>query len=212
MHTLPSSLCYSLSWPYQQSTVSDLIIMPHHCCGIIKKCCTHHWGVPTSFKLQHQLKLIPSAAHSVLCGILLIPYKRHHITSFFSSFNDQNRVRIYSNPLLTIEEDQHHSNNHINWNLPHQQFIQCYVEYLWYYRRDIRSPVCSHYISITVEYVFISFLKGNIIYLFFILSPPHQDTLYQINLSSPATINTYFCSFTLPTSLNVYHKIVHQKT
>ena len=55
LHNLPSSLRYYPSWPHRQSIMSDLLIIPHHCCGILQKSCTHHWGEPTSFKLPHQL-------------------------------------------------------------------------------------------------------------------------------------------------------------
>ena len=125
-------------------------------------------------------------------GILPIRYKRHQITSLFSSFIGHSIVRIYINTVLTIEEDQHHSNYHINLNWSRKQCIQCYMKYSWYNIRDIRSPVCSHPLSITVYYVFICFLKGKIIYLFFIPSPPHQDTLYCIKLSSPSIISAFF--------------------
>ena len=91
LHNLPSSLCYSPSWQPWQSTVSDLIIIPHHCCG------------------------------------------------------------IFRNPVLAIDENQHHSNYHINWNWSCQQCIQFYMAYSWSRIRDIRSPVCSHPIFITVE-------------------------------------------------------------
>ena len=95
LYALSSSLRYSPSWPPQHSTVSNLLTIPHHCCGILQLSCTRHWGEPTPFKIPHKLKLIPSAVHSVLCGIFLILYKRHQITSLFSSYIDHSRFRIY---------------------------------------------------------------------------------------------------------------------
>ena len=73
LHTLPSSLRYSPNWPPRQIIVSDLLMIPHHCCGILQQSCTCHWGEPTPHRLPHELKCIPSAVHSVLCGIFLIP-------------------------------------------------------------------------------------------------------------------------------------------
>ena len=58
---------------YSQWQVQDCRRIPHHCCGILQQSCNRHWGEPTSSKLPHQLKLIPSALHSVLCCIFLIP-------------------------------------------------------------------------------------------------------------------------------------------
>ena len=65
---------------------------------------------------------------------------------------------FFSNPVLAIEDNQHNSNYHINWNVSHQQCIQCCVAYSGSHRRDIRSPACSHPISITVELGF-NFVK-----------------------------------------------------
>ena len=135
MHTLPSQLRYSLSWPPQQITLINVLIIPNHCCGVFHQSCTHHWEELTSFKLPYQLKCIPSAVHSVICGIFRIPYKRHNIASLFPSF-------IYN----------------INLKL-------------------------------------FSLLKGKILYLLIFMSPPHQDTLYQINSRDhPSSVPILFIS------------------
>ena len=76
---------------------------------------------------------------------------------------------FFSNPVLPVEENKLHSNHHINWNWSHQQCIQCCVAYPWSHRRDIKSPVCSHLILITVKSLFL-FLKVSLTKVFFFIS------------------------------------------
>ena len=76
---------------------------------------------------------------------------------------------FFGNPGLAIEENQLHSNYHINWNWSHQQYIQWCVAYSWSHRIDIRSPVFSHPISITVNSGFI-FLKVRLTKVSFFIS------------------------------------------
>ena len=85
--------------------------------------------------------------------------------------HDNSRVRIYSNPVLTIEKYQHCSNYHINWNLSHPQCIQFFVAYCWIHRRDIRSPVCSRPLSLLVECEIFPWKVR--LYIYLLLYRPH---------------------------------------
>ena len=98
---------------------------------------------------------------------------------------------FFINPILAIEENQHHSNYHTNWNWSHQQCIQCYVAYYWSHRRDIRSPVFSHLRPITVESGFLFFKYGWS--KCFVISPPvYCSSIYLHQLTICHVIFTVF--------------------
>ena len=190
----------------------------------LQQSCTRHCEGGTSFKLPNQLKIIPSAVHSVMCVIFLKPFKRYHFTSLFSSFIDHSRVQIFFLKfniiyLLIIPSPPHQDTLNLI------KLLSPYIISAYFYifpfpppphsrlqnissadlsSVQVLSPIIPHQKS--KVNVFIRF------YIYVLFRHPHIRITYNILIIITSHHNCLFLFISFPPSPTIDSKTVHHPT